>query len=123
MMRLTAVEISSGRRTSARSLMAVPPACSISSLVRSNSASVRASSPTLAPASAKPIARRFPMPRPAPVISTLFPWIESANLVLHFRVEDAGLNLPAAFHLHEDAIVAGLGESVGKRDGRRQRPI
>src|SRR6185295_9955364 len=49
---------------------ALPPACSISNWHKSSSGLLRASRPTRAPAAAKPIAKRLPMPRPAPVTST-----------------------------------------------------
>src|SRR5580692_3430678 len=69
-MRSTAALSCSKSVTSVRMRRALPPACSISRCARSNSALLRASKPTLAPAAAKPRASRLPIPRPAPVIST-----------------------------------------------------
>src|ERR1051326_8873889 len=113
-MRSTACATSSTLRTSARSRIAMPSACSISSLARSISAWLRASSPILAPSAAKPSASRLPIPRPAPVIRTLFPFTLCKGSVLHANTEGARGHVPGAFHLDEDAVSAGLRESVGK---------
>src|SRR5579872_1644159 len=71
---------------------ALPPACSISSWHRSNSGLLRASSPTRAPLVAKPMASRLPIPRPAPVISTVTVLKECTYLtVVQIAAERSGL--------------------------------
>ena len=89
-MRSTAACNCSRSRTSARRRRALPPACSISSLAMSSSAWLRPSRPTRAPASANPSARRFPMPRPAPVIRTLLFRMLFKRSILHSGVERPG---------------------------------
>src|SRR6266446_10164971 len=100
---------------------AAPPACSISSLVASSSAWLRDSNPTRAPARAKPSARRLPIPRPAPVIRT--PWSLSVRKRLFYaRIEDSGFYLPGTLHLDKNPVIAGLRETVRKRNfGRKAR--
>src|SRR5580658_10507263 len=67
---------------------AFPPAWPISRWHKSISALLRASNPTLAPREAKPMARRFPMPRPAPVTSTdaAFEAEGTSSTLLHCEV-------------------------------------
>src|SRR5271163_966049 len=67
---------------------ALPPAWPISRWHKSISALLRASNPTLAPRVAKPMARRFPMPRPAPVTSTdaAFEAEGTSSTLLHCEV-------------------------------------
>src|SRR5713226_5403081 len=102
---------------------AAPPACSISSLVASSSAWLRDSSPTRAPACAKPSARRLPIPRPAPVLRTPFS-LRVCKGLFYSCVEDSGFHLAGALHLHENPVLARLRKPVGERNfGRQTRAV
>src|SRR5450755_3078169 len=92
-MRSTAALTCSKSVTSVRMRSALPPACSISKCARSNSALLRASNPTLAPAAANPRASRLPIPRPAPVTSTPALVRECTCLPIYGSTEKAGLGI------------------------------
>ena len=72
-------------------MCASPPASSISALVSSSFSGVRATSSTLAPASAALIAAALPMPEEAPVIITALPPIapDERAVLEQVRVEVA----------------------------------
>src|ERR1035438_9872262 len=117
-MRATALFISARLRTSAGRRKALPPACSISSFARSSSALLRASNPICAPASAKPMARRLPTPRPAPVMRQIVQSRRPLQQVFHAG-EGVAQEAGVVSHIL-DRRIDFVGDAGGKLPNRFQ---